>query len=280
MAGRHADPAQDEVTAAGVAGGADDVLPPTAEASSVLRHLGAITPALAAALGPDVEVVLHDLSRLPDSIVAVGGNLTGRKVGGPMTDLMLRRIREHRTEDILRYRVSHHGRTFQSSTIFLRDLEHRPYACLCLNTDISGMLNLHQALSDVLGGMAALGPGRTAPTDLGAAATEDADPPGTPSGQGFDHGEVFARSVDELADAVVQQAVARLGIPIQLMQKVHKLEVVRAADQSGLFMIRSAVDSIAGTLGVSRYTIYNYLNELRSGDAGGDSRDHPMSTGD
>lgn len=247
-----------------------------AEAKAVLRHLGAITPALAAALGPEVEVVLHDLSRLPNSIVAVGGNLTGRTVGGPMTDLMLRRIREHRTDDILRYRVRHRDRTFQSSTIFLRDSEHRPYACLCLNTDISSMLNLHLALSGVLGEMAALGSSRGAIADGDAVAADEELAPNGPEAPGFDHGEVFARSVDELADAVVQQAVARLGIPIELMHKAHKLEVVRAADQSGLFMIRSAVDSIAATLGVSRYTIYNYLNELRSGDGGSDAQDgHP-----
>lgn len=259
----------------------DDVLRPTVETIAVLRHLGAITPALAAALGPDAEVVLHDLSRLPNSIVAVGGTLTGRTVGGPMTDLMLRRISEHRTDDILRYRVIHQGRTFQSSTIFLRDSERRPYACLCLNTDISGLLNLHQVLSDVLREMATIGPGTIASAGIGAGAPGDLDPSpsGAPTTQGFDHGEVFARSVDELAEAVVNQAVARLGIPIELMQKAHKLAVVRAADQSGLFMIRSAVDSIAATLGVSRYTIYNYLNEIRNADACGDSQDGPMTAG-
>ncbi len=266
--------ASEAAPAGGGTAALDDALHRPSEAHAVLRHLGTITPALAAALGPEVEVVLHDLSRLPNSIVAVGGNLTGRTVGGPMTDLMLRRISEHRTEDILRYRVRHRGRTFQSSTIFLRDSEHRPYACLCLNTDISSVLNLHQALSDVLGEMASLGPNRAAVAGDEAVAAADVEP--APSGlgtPGFDHGEVFARSVDELADAVVQQAVARLGIPIELMHKAHKLEVVRAADQSGLFMIRSAVDSIAATLGVSRYTIYNYLNELRSGDGGSDAQD-------
>jgi len=269
--------ATSQPAAAGDAAAAPDGAPHRpAEAKAVLRHLGAITPALAAALGPEVEVVLHDLSRLPNSIVAVGGNLTGRTVGGPMTDLMLRRIREHRTDDILRYRVRHRDRTFQSSTIFLRDSEHRPYACLCLNTDISSMLNLHLALSGVLGEMAALGSSRGAIADGDAVAADEELAPNGPEAPGFDHGEVFARSVDELADAVVQQAVARLGIPIELMHKAHKLEVVRAADQSGLFMIRSAVDSIAATLGVSRYTIYNYLNELRSGDGGSDAQDgHP-----
>lgn len=256
-----------------------DMLGPVVDAESVLRHLGAITPALATALGPNVEVVLHDLARLPNSIVAVGGNLTGRTVGGPMTDLMLRRIKEHQTEDILRYRVSHRGRTFQSSTIFLRDHEGRPYACLCLNTDISSLLGLHQALSDVLSGMAALGHSSLGMTGVDSAARGHLESTASAiAAPSTEHGEVFARSVEELAEAVVQQAVDQLGIPIHLMQKAHKLEVVRAADQSGLFMIRSAVDSIAATLGVSRYTIYNYLNELRSSDGGAEPQDHPVRT--
>ena len=62
--------------------------------------LASLVPAvhgLAAMLGPGNEVLLHDLSRLPDSIAAIAGDLTNRTVGGPMTDLLLGLIRRGTT---------------------------------------------------------------------------------------------------------------------------------------------------------------------------------------
>jgi predicted transcriptional regulator YheO len=48
------------------------------------------------------------------------------------------------------------------------------------------------------------------------------------------------------------------------MKKAHKVAVARDLAQRGFFAIREAVDVIAQRLDVSRYTIYNYLNELAS----------------
>lgn len=42
---------------------------------------------LAKAMPPGTEVVLHDLTGLPDSIVAITNTITGRTVSSPATDL-------------------------------------------------------------------------------------------------------------------------------------------------------------------------------------------------
>jgi predicted transcriptional regulator YheO len=52
-------------------------------------------------------------------------------------------------------------------------------------------------------------------------------------------------------------------VPVELMKKVHKSQVVRVLDEAGFFLIRDSVDHLAGVLEVTRYTIYNYLNENR-----------------
>src|SRR6185436_4179719 len=99
--------------------------------------LASLVPAvhgLAAMLGPGNEVLLHDLSRLPDSITAIAGDLTHRTVGGPMTDLLLGLIRRGTTQDLINYRTnSPDGRPIRSSTLF----PHHPAAvalpCLYLN---------------------------------------------------------------------------------------------------------------------------------------------------
>lgn len=198
-------------------------------APTVATHemLAALVPAvsgLAAMLGPGNEVLLHDLSRLPDSIIAIGGELTGRGVGGPMTDLLLGLVRRGTTHDLTNYRThGPDGRPIRSSTLFLHDAAGVAIGCLCVNS-------------------------------LDTAAATDGN--GAP--------ETFPADVDSLQRFLVDRAVGKIGIPVDLMKKRHKAAVVRELDEAGFFLIKDAVDHLAGHLDVTRYTIYNYLNEIRT----------------
>ncbi|XVS68166.1 aminotransferase class V-fold PLP-dependent enzyme [Actinosynnema sp. CA-299493] len=197
--------------------------------SDVLTALIPTVNSLAAALGPGTEVVLHDLGALPDSIIAIAGDLTGRKVGGPMTDLLLGLVRRGTTHDLAGYETyAPDGRVIHSSTVFLRDAEGVAVGCLCVNSDP--------------------GPDRR---------PETPEPAGSVV-------EAFPGDVDTLQRLLVERAVSAVGVPVELMKKSHKSQVVRVLDEAGLFLIRDSVDHLAGVLGVTRYTIYNYLNEIRA----------------
>lgn len=76
-------------------------------------------------------------------------------------------------------------------------------------------------------------------------------------------GETPPGDVDDFRRLLVERAVASVGVPVELMKKSHKTRVVRLLDDAGLFLIRDSVDHLADALGVTRYTIYNYLNETR-----------------
>ena len=69
-----------------------------------------------------------------------------------------------------------------------------------------------------------------------------------------------------------------VDVPVELMQKRHKVAVVRDLKDRGMFHLRDAIDMIATTLGVTRFTIYNYLNEIADEDAV-DSDDEPLQIG-
>ena len=47
------------------------------------------------------------------------------------------------------------------------------------------------------------------------------------------------------------------------MSKEDKVSIVEALEEKGVFLIKGAVDYVAKVLCVSRYTIYNYLDEIR-----------------
>ncbi|MEC3982363.1 aminotransferase class V-fold PLP-dependent enzyme [Amycolatopsis sp. H20-H5] len=184
---------------------------------------------LAAMLGPGNEVLLHDLSRLPDSIVAIAGDLTGRTTGGPMTDLLLGLVRRGTTQDLTNYEThGPDGRAIRSSTLFLRDGKGVAVGCLCVNSQ-------HSVNSEITDGVVATGQQR----------------------------ETFPPDVDSLQRFLIDRAVGKAGIPVELMKKRHKAAVVRELDEAGFFLIKDAVDHLAGELDVTRYTIYNYLNEIR-----------------
>ena len=54
---------------------------------------------LGQALGPTYEIVLHDLKDPDHSIVAIAnGDLSGRSIGGPLTDLALKLLQQHRLD--------------------------------------------------------------------------------------------------------------------------------------------------------------------------------------
>ena len=61
----------------------------------------------------------------------------------------------------------------------------------------------------------------------------------------------------------ISDAVRRHGRPVNMMSKREKIQAVEAMQQRGLFIVKGGVERAAAALGVSRYTIYNYLEALR-----------------
>jgi HTH domain len=51
-----------------------------------------------------------------------------------------------------------------------------------------------------------------------------------------------------------------LGSPLCDLSREDKQRAVRMLDQRGAFTLRKAVEDVADALGVSRFTVYNYLN--------------------
>ena len=75
----------------------------------------------------------------------------------------------------------------------------------------------------------------------------------------------------DLHDALAQLVAAveeELGAPLADLSREQKQAAVRILDQRGAFLLRKAVESVGEMMGVSRITIYNYLNAIqRSADA-------------
>jgi hypothetical protein len=69
----------------------------------------------------------------------------------------------------------------------------------------------------------------------------------------------LSRAIDEL----IQMAEAQIRLPIEQMTRAQKQQVVRFLDERGAFNLRKSVETVADVLGVSRFTVYNYLDSSR-----------------
>ncbi|MCX4917797.1 helix-turn-helix domain-containing protein [Streptomyces sp. NPDC060011] len=75
--------------------------------------------------------------------------------------------------------------------------------------------------------------------------------------------DVVAVRLPQLADSLDHILAAlerKQGKPLADLDRRAKQEVVRILEARGAFSVRHGVETVAGALGVSRFTVYNYLN--------------------
>lgn len=228
----------------------------TLDGERLIAVFSALVEPIGRSLPSSSEVVLHDLSLLPNSVVAAYGTITQRKAGDPATDLLLEQSVSG-FRDVIDYRTRlRDGRQLRSSTMIIRDVFGNPVAALCINIDLTAWSSAGELVMGMLGLP-------WPPAGNGEEGTETS-PPGRPPGSPAP--ETFAESISDLASSLIDNAVAKVGVPVELMKKEHKLEVVRDLKSRGMFLIREAVEIVAEALDVTRFTIYNYLNELSDDD--------------
>ncbi|MFE0798587.1 transcriptional regulator [Streptomyces sp. NPDC058812] len=210
-----------------------------AERDAVLAALRPVVDGVAATFGPVCEVVLHDYRRPDRSVVAVAGSVTGRTVGGAMSEIGMR-VLAHGDEarDELNYVTrTGDGILLKSSTMVLRDSTGAVFGALCVNLDVTAV----DRAQSLLGALA------------GTAGTA-ADPPAT----------TFADDIDAVVDAIVDAHPLRRDRSWAALERAQRLELFRDLDGRGVFAVRRSVEQVAARLGISRASAYNYLSQARA----------------
>lgn len=75
--------------------------------------------------------------------------------------------------------------------------------------------------------------------------------------------EVVAVRLPHLADSldhILADLRRRHGRALSELDRKDKQTVVRILEERGAFSVRHGVETVASALGVSRFTVYNYLN--------------------
>lgn len=206
----------------------------------IFASLKPVMAAIVELLGPGCEVVLHDVAHPDASIISIEGDVTGRKVGGPLTDQGLECLRSAESGRVYTYTsVADGGRVIKSSSVFLSDDRGVVFGGLCINLDITPYLTFERHLQTLL----------------------------TPS-DGDGAPQTFGSDVGDVLDKMVNDAIAATGVPVSLMQRAERLRAIGVLEERGAFLLKKAVPLVAERLGVSRHTIYSDLAELEESRQG------------
>ena len=210
------------------------------EKKTIFNMLSQMADAMVKTFGRSCEVAVHDFSNLNKSLVYLAGNVTGRKQGAPITDLVVKALHKDRTKikDCYNYKTTtKDGRTIKSSTIFIRSSAGEVIGAFCTNIDITDFLNASQVIQQLVE---------------------------THAFNVQENHETFAATVGETIEALFEQAVSAVGKQPATMSTEEKTRLVKALENKGAFQIKGAVDQVAILAGVSKYTVYNYLQKVRA----------------
>ena len=201
-----------------------------------LELLRQVATGIAAQFGSDCEVVIHDLSQNPEhSIVAiVNGHVSGRKVGDGASNVVMEQLQSNDPEpkDHLCYMMkTPDGKILKSSTVYIRNSKGKVSAIMAINYDISKMLMIEGAIKSLIS---------------------------TPESPQEEPEKIV--NINDLLDDLIQQSVALVGKPVALMNKDDKVKAIQFLSQNGAFLVTKSSDKIAKYFGISKYTLYSYID--------------------
>ena len=197
-----------------------------------LTVLQQIAQDIAAEFGADCEVVIHDLkTQEPEHsiIYIVNGHVTGRNVGD---GLRQKRRGDSAPADHNGYLMkTADGKILKCSTSYIKDDDGSLHYVFGINYDITKLTMINSALNDLI-----------TPTD------KEEKP------------KQITHSVNDLLDRLIEESVSLVGKPVALMNKEDKVTAIQFLNDSGAFLITKSGDKVANYFGISKYTLYSYID--------------------
>lgn len=208
-----------------------------------LDFLKQLAHGLAIQFGSSCEIAIHDLKTkdLEKSIVYIeNGHISNRQTGDGPSGIVLETLQSDPStiQDKLSYLTkTEDGRILKSSTFYIRDDDGSISYIFSLNYDITAFTAASTAIQSLI-------------------ATKDNLPDLT-----GDSPRQITHNVNELLDLLIEQAVAKVGKPVAMMNKDDKVAVVQYLDHAGAFLITKSGDKVSSYLGISKFTLYSYMGK-------------------
>ena len=207
-----------------------------------LDFLERLSKALAVQFGEHCEVAVHDLmSGDMEHTVALieNGHVTQRKKGDGPSRVVLEALKAEdprALEDSAGYLMrTHDGRILKCATVYIRDENGVPEGVFSINYDVTELLMAERAIGSILHHK------------------EEKKIP-----------DRIPLSVNDLLDDLIEQSVQRIGKPVAVMTKEDKIEAIAFLNKAGAFLITRSGDKVSKYFGISKYTLYSYIDAKNS----------------
>ncbi len=195
---------------------------------------------IAQQFGSRCEVVLHDYSNNYDGTIVLieNGHVTGREVGGCSTNLFYINFKDGMHDEIGTYmNTTETGRTFKSSTTLIRNSAGKVIGSLCINFDVTELVITEDYINNIIG-----------------------------NNNEEKNTEVFTNNINELLEKTLANCQNMIGISPIMMSREEKIRAIKYLDNTGIFLISKAGKRVCDFLNISKFTLYNYLDEVRNGN--------------
>ena len=208
-----------------------------------LEALKQIAGGIAAQFGDKCEVVIHEVSpnHSDHSIVHIeNGHVSGRKVGDGASQVVLDQLanQEQKPSDHLCYLTrTPNGKILKSSTLYIRNSRGVVTAIFSINYDVTNLILMHQEIGEMV-----------MPRDR-----EQTEPQ-----------KII--NVNDILNELLTQSVQLIGKPVALMNKDDKIKAIRFLNDAGAFLVTKSGDKVAKYFGISKYTLYSYIDANKQED--------------
>lgn len=230
--------------------------------SSILHQYTILVDFLGKALGPDYEIVLHDITAEPSRIIAIAnGHISGRSIGSPTTNSALQTLaaNPYKTNDFLyNYQIStKDGRLLRASTMFIKDEDGNPIGLLGINFDDARYRELFTNMLSVIH------PAQFLKSSLTFFPAVPAASEGI-SLQPYTLADDFSMDISTLMEKSFNSVTASLNTPLKRLNQQEKRDIVQKLQERGMFKLKGGISFVAKRLSCSPATVYRYLGELES----------------
>lgn len=195
-----------------------------------------IAAAIAAQFGSNCEVVIYDLTcENPEDMILYieNGHVSKRSANAGPSHVVLEAMRDGRKDipDHYNYLTkTHDGRILRSSTVYIKDEKDKVTGIFAINYDMTELMMTQSVINAIV----------------------QNNPGGEP--------ERIPTNVNELLDDLLEQSVQLIGRPVAMMNKDDNVKAIRFLNDAGAMLITKSGDKIAKYFGISKYTLYSYLD--------------------
>ncbi len=212
-----------------------------------LDFLKRLAKGIASQFGEDCEVVIHDMSAQNTILAIENGHVTNRKVGDGPSHVVLEALKSGHgaLKDQIAYLTkTQDGRVLKSTTIYIRDDNNEVTGIFSINYDITKLLMVQNTIQGVI----------------------NYKTPQMAEKEGESAPKIPQNVNDLLFELIEQSVIATGGKPPAMMTRTEKRKAIQFLNDAGAFLITKSGDHVSSYFGISKYTLYSYIDAKEKED--------------